>query len=203
MRSPRAARPKRSSTSVAERQPSSIVVLTKSIGREHDKMNFLRGTMHMRIRVQTVILGATLLAVSAPPTVAGEDTKACSLLTSAQVSAAVGESVDGGKEVATRTCEWKDASGNKDVLLTILGQMGSLSPVDRFMTSKMEVHGIKKTPVTGVGDDAIFIQMAGRPSLNVRIKNSVFQIRVSGSGVSEEQAKQAETTLAQQVILKL
>ena len=166
-------------------------------------MSIVRGATPMCIRIQTVPLAVMLLAAAVPLSWAGEDENTCSFLTSAQVGAALGEPVDGGKQVATRMCEWKSAAGNNSVMLTVFGQMGSLSPLDRFMNSKKEVAGITKTPANGVGDDAIFIQVMGGPSLNVRSKSSAFQIRVSGSGLSEDQAKQAEKTLAQQVVLKL
>jgi hypothetical protein len=157
----------------------------------------------MCTRIQIVTLGAIFLAAAGTLSLAGEDANTCSLLTSAQVSAALGEPVAGGNQVAPRMCQWKSVSGKKNVLLTVFGQMGSLSPVDRFMNSKKEVEGIAKTPATGVGDEAIFIQVTSGPSLNVRSKSSAFQIRVGGSGVSEDQAKQTEKTLAQQVVLKL
>ena len=94
-------------------------------------------------------------------------------------------------------------SSDKNVLLTVFSQMGGLSSVDRFIKSKREVAGIAKSPAPGIGDDAIHVQVMGGPSLNVRSKNSAFQIRVAGPGISEEQARQAEKTLAQQVVSKL
>ena len=94
-------------------------------------------------------------------------------------------------------------SSDKNVLLTVFSQMGSLSPVDRFIKFKRGVAGIAKTPAPGIGDDAIYVQVMRGPSMNVRSKNSAFQIRVAGPGISEEQARQAEKTLAQQVVSKL
>jgi hypothetical protein len=159
----------------------------------------------MCVRIQIVTLSSSiLLAAAAPLSSAAVDANTCSLLTPAQVGATLGEPVADGKQVVTRMCEWKSASGKKSVLLTVFGQMGRSSPVERFMNSKKEVAGITKTPVSGIGDDAIFIPgMGGGLSLNVRSKNSAFQIHVSGPGASEDQARRTAETLARQVVLKL
>ena len=131
---------------------------------------------------------------------------ACVLLTQQQVSAALGVSVQAGKRVSVRMCQWEqsDATGpnSKRVLLTVFGQMGSLSPVDRFNNSKTQVRNIAKDPVSGVGDDAVFISTMGL-ALNVRSGASAFQIRVSGARLTQDQLKQMEIALAKQVIPNL
>ena len=178
--------------------------LTRSIRNEHLDSLLVRGAKPMCVRIQIVTLSSILLAAAAPLSSAADEANTCSLLTPAQVAAALGEPVADGKQVVTRMCEWKIASGKKSVLLTVFGQMGRSSPVERFMNSKKEVAGITKTPASGIGDDAIFIPgMGGGLSLNVRSKNSAFQIHVGGPGVSEDQARRTAETLARQVVLKL
>ena len=131
---------------------------------------------------------------------------ACVLLTPQQVSGVLGVSVQAGKPVSVRMCQWEqsDASApnSKRVLLTVFGQMGRLSPVDRFNNSKTQVRGVAKDPVSGVGDDAVFISTMGL-ALNVRSGAAAFQIRVSGANLSQDQVKQMEIALAKQVIPNL
>jgi hypothetical protein len=132
--------------------------------------------------------------------------QACSLLTQAQVSAAASIALDVGKESGALDCQWsepgKGAIG-KGVLLHVLGPVGSLSPAERFNTIKtpLPMKGIVKTPVSGVGDDAVYITMSGRSELTVKKGDSVFQIKVYG--FPDEEAKAKEKTLAQNVLAKL
>ena len=131
---------------------------------------------------------------------------ACALLTDSQVSAAIGVPVQPGKRTGPRMCQWEQSGASfakaRRVMLTVFGQMGSLSPVDRFNNSKAAMGGITKTPIAGVGDDAVFISTMG-VALNVRSDSSAFQVRVNGGGLTPEQVKQMETALAKQVIPKL
>ncbi|MBV9158701.1 MAG: hypothetical protein JO097_20745 [Acidobacteriaceae bacterium] len=153
-----------------------------------------------------VITFAILLPAFRVDSLAADPDDACVLLTQQQVSAILGVSVQPGKPVSVRMCQWEqsDVSGpkSKRVLLTVFGKMGTLTPVDRFNTSKAPVSGIAKEPVSGVGDDALFIPTVGL-ALNVRSGSSAFQIRVSGPGLSHDQLKQMEIALAKQVIPKL
>jgi len=128
---------------------------------------------------------------------------ACALLTNNQVSAAIGVVVQSGKPMGVRMCQWEQSGAKATrVSLTVFGQMGSLSPVDRFNNSKAAIGGITKTPVTGVGDDAVFISTMG-VALNVRSGSSAFQVRVNGPGLMPEQIKQMEIAVAKQVIPNL
>ena len=131
---------------------------------------------------------------------------ACALLTDNQVSAAIGVAVQSGKPMGVHMCQWEQSGASfakaTRVLLTVFGQMGSMSPVDRFNNSKAAIGGITKTPVTGVGDDAVFISTMG-VALNVRSGSSAFQVRVNGPRLMPDQIKQMEIALAKQVIPKL
>lgn len=146
-------------------------------------------------------LGTSRAAYAAPPT------DACSLLTPAQVSAALGVAVGAGKQEGQLDCEW-DQPGwtmvrGMRLLLHILGPVGSLTPAQRFNT--MPVRGITKTPLSGVGDDAVYvIRGSSAPELTVKKGGSVFQIRIQGlprNQVNQIEAK--EKTLALEVLAKL
>lgn len=165
----------------------------------------IRGTAMPR-QTLSAIAFVVLLPGCAIDGLAASHDDACVLLSQQQVSATLGVSVEAGKPVSVRMCQWEqsDVRGpkGKRVLLTVFGQMGSLSPVDRFNNSKRSVSGISKESVSGVGDDAVFIPTMGL-ALNVRSGTSAFQIRVSGAGLSQDQLKQMEIALAKEVIAKL
>jgi hypothetical protein len=131
---------------------------------------------------------------------------ACSLLTTKQVSTALGLEVGAGKDSGPLDCQWSQPGksiGGKGVFLHILGPAGNRTPVERFSTMKtpLPVKGVTKTPVSGVDDDAVYITTSSGPELAVRKGNSVFQIKVNGFSVEESKAKEKE--LAQHVVAKL
>jgi hypothetical protein len=76
----------------------------------------------------------------------------------------------------------------------MFGQIGKLTPAERFENAKTPVEGITKTPVSGVGEDAYYIESGLNTSLYVRKGASVFQMIVFG--FSKEQVKTMEKTLA-------
>jgi hypothetical protein len=130
----------------------------------------------------------------------------CSLLTQAQVSAAVGIALSPGKESGTLDCQWSEPGKTftgKGVLIHVLGPVGSLTPAQRFNTIKMPVpiKGLTKTPVSGIGDDAVYVTTSGHTELTVKKGDSVFQVRVYG--LPDEEAKAKEKTLAQDALAKL
>jgi hypothetical protein len=173
------------------------------------------GAMNPQSTVATIFsivfifaLGAAQAAYAAPP----QDT--CAALTADQVTAVLGVSVSAqahgdlsGKDPDSHpTCWWSQpgvpAFSSKRVFLEIFGTIGNTSPLDRFSAAKTPVRGISKTPLSGVGDEAIFITSGGsNGSLDVRKGSSVFQIRVYGYPLEETKAK--EKGLALQVLANL
>jgi len=127
---------------------------------------------------------------------------ACSLLTTAQVSAALGTAVEAGKHIIEsnpRVCGWAPAGGpkvdGKKLTLTVM-------PLQSFENGKKPMKGIEKLPLGGVGDDAIYITTPGfGTALNVKKGSSAFQLRVGGFKPDEEKA--IEKALAPQVLAKL
>ena len=144
-------------------------------------------------------VGSVGMGYAAPPT------DACALLTSAQVSAVLGVDAAHGASDPTN-CQWSQPGkslGGKGVVLHILGPVGKLTPAERFETIKrpLPVKGINKTSVSGLGDDAVYVETRQFTELTVKKGNSVFQIKVSGFPAEEVKAK--EKTLAQEVLAKL
>jgi hypothetical protein len=127
---------------------------------------------------------------------------ACALLTTAEVSAALGTTVEAGKRViqsSPRVCGWAPPGGpqidGKKLTLTLM-------TLQSFETGKKPAEGIEKTPLTGVGDDAIYIVTKGfGAALNVKKGSSAFQLRVGG--FKPDQEKAIEKALAVQVLAKM
>jgi hypothetical protein len=163
--------------------------------------------MNSKLRVWQIVTTLFLFGVgrvgmlhAAPPT------DACSLLTPAQVSAVLSvEVIREGSAGHPTLCEWSSRAklGGKRVLLNIVEPMGTLTPAQRFETIKtpVPVKGITKTPIRGLGDDAVYGQTGQFTELTVKKGDFVFQIKVNGFPVEEVKAK--EKTLAQDVLAKL
>jgi hypothetical protein len=159
----------------------------------------------MNSKLPVILPALIALAVGGTPAAyAAPTADACSLLTAAQVSAVLGVSVE-VKTVDKSICEWSQQGAaplrGKAVLLTIIEPIGNLTPVDRFNAAKMPVPGVVKTPVSGLGDDAVYGGNNYRVALTVKKGNSAFEIIVSGVPVEESKAK--EKALAQEVLAKL
>ena len=131
----------------------------------------------------------------------------CSLLTPEQVSAVLGAQVGPGKRIAPTLCGWRPAgqpAGKaKSVMITLLDARG-------FAATKMQlnVKGITKVPVSGVGDEAVYGTTSGLGStLSVKKGDFYFVVHVNGfpfdkaKGADETEAK--EKTLALQILSKM
>ncbi len=132
----------------------------------------------------------------------GAEPDACSLLTSAQVSAVLGLSVGNGQHLPAKNpkvCGW-NAQGSstpspKRVVL-------SVESAKTWAAKKVPVEGITKTPAPGIGDDAIYITTPPfGTGLNVKKGDLAFTVRVYGLPHDEMMAK--EKTLAGEVLRKL
>jgi hypothetical protein len=149
------------------------------------------------------IIAATLLLV--PPAGALAAGEACTLLTDAQVSAALGAPVEPGKPIASPTsCQW--LGKGKYATLTANNTIASKTALERFDTGKKStMPGITVEPVGGVGDDAYYVYFSGttRAGLGLVVKkeNSAFEVRVYGFDL--DKAKPIAKTLAQSVAGKL
>ncbi|HKV61825.1 MAG TPA: hypothetical protein VJO16_07930 [Candidatus Acidoferrum sp.] len=163
----------------------------------------------MKFKLSLIVAGLLALAMgSTRATYAAPPKDACSLLTPAQVNAALGVAPASGKGTLDQSlCEWSQGNTmvhDKGIFLLILGSIGTLTPAQRFDAIKMPlpVKGIIKTPVSGLGDDAVYGQTgSGAPELTVKKGKVVFQIKVVGFPVDEIKAK--EKALALDVLAKL
>ncbi|HTB87239.1 MAG TPA: hypothetical protein VK743_04790 [Steroidobacteraceae bacterium] len=156
-----------------------------------------------------VICGLVFALQSSHASAAGREARdACSFLSESKVSAILGVAIDAGRHIgpSNALCGWgepgdPDHSG-KHALLTIYRAVGKISPVERFENGKMPIQGIEKTPVSGIGDEAYYIDTPGfGVGLNVKKGNFAFQVKVFG--FSPQMIKAMENSLAQDVLTKL
>jgi hypothetical protein len=164
----------------------------------------------MRIQAGVAVICGMVFAfqISVAGAAGREVRDACSFLSENKLSAILGLPLDAGRHIGpgSALCGWgepndPDHSG-KHVLLTIYRAVGKLSPVERFENGKMPIQGIEKTPVSGIGDDAYYIDTPGFGlGLNVKRGNFAFQVKVFG--FSPQMTKTIENSLAQDVLAKL
>src|SRR3954470_16714938 len=148
------------------------------------------------------IVAALLLVMPAGEFAAAGE--ACTLLTDAQVTAALGVTVSPGAPIGLPTsCQW--AGKGKIATLTANNTIAGKTALERFDTGKKSnLPGIKVEPVSGVGDDAYYVFYSGTTralGLVVKKGKNAFEVRVYGFDL--EQAKTVARTLAQNVAGKL
>lgn len=159
----------------------------------------------MRSIALTAALTAYVLLSCAGPLLAADATVACSLVTQAQIGAAIGGTVGVGSPIGAPTsCQW--AGQGKIVTLTINQTRAGKSAVDQFNDGKTRaLPGVTTEPVGGVGDDAYYVYFSGqnRAGCGVMVKkgSAVFEVRVYGFDLN--QAKTVSKAIAQDVAGKL
>ena len=152
------------------------------------KSNYLRHFVTVCICVSAVLGSKTAAAQSAAP---------CSLLTSAQITAAVGVSVGAAQPIANTGCSW-----------TAPHMIVSLSLWDGSKWDKMKTPapGMNRTSVSGLGDDAFYTTMgpaSGKQmaTLSVKKGGTAYLIKVYGPDVAQQMSM--EKTLAGSVLASL
>jgi hypothetical protein len=156
-----------------------------------------------------VICGMVIALQGSPADAAGrEGADACSLVSQTTVSTVLGVALDAGRHIGpgSALCGWGEPNdpnhSGRHVLLTIYRAVGKLSPVERFENGKTPIRGIEKTPVSGIGDEAYYIDTPGFGlGLNVKKGNFAFQVKVFG--FSPDLIKKFEKALAQSVLSRL
>lgn len=126
---------------------------------------------------------------------------ACSLLTAAEVSKALGISVKNGQRVilsSPNMCGWASPGGPTNSKRVV----ASIITLEMFDHEKTPLKGIDETQAPGVGDEAHYMTTPGfGTGLSVKRGSSAFKIRVYG--FSDEAVKQKERELAQNALAKL
>jgi hypothetical protein len=136
----------------------------------------------------SAILGARTAAAQATP---------CSLLTSAQITAAVGVSVGSAQPIANTGCSWSAPH----IIVTV-----SLWDGSKWDRMKAPFPGAERSPISGLGDDAFFTTMgpaSGKQFVTLSVKKgaTAYLIKVYGPNVSEQMSM--EKALAGNVLAAL
>jgi len=129
-------------------------------------------------------------------------TDPCSLLTPAQVSSVLGVNVGAGKNLVSTVCDWSMPNPPQGVAVKKVTV--TLQKPQAFAYAKMPVNSkeITKTPVNGIGDDAVYGTTSGKlATLTVKKGEVVFVVRVSGFPL--DQLEDKEKTLAREIVGKL
>jgi hypothetical protein len=120
----------------------------------------------------------------------------CSLLTSAEVSAAVGANVGAAQPIANTGCSWSAPH----IIVTV-----SLWDASDWAKFKTPLPGTTRTAVSGFGDDAFFSTMGSAEkqftTLTVKKGSTAYVIKVYGGNATDQLSK--EKTLAGNVLAKL
>jgi hypothetical protein len=132
------------------------------------------------------------------------DSDPCALLTQAQVATATGMNVGPGEHKGAKLCEWPvpnqpNSIEGKKVTLT-------LQPGLAFNFAKAPTgHGIVKTPVSGLGDDAVY-GTTPKYATTLTVKKGDLTFTVHVFGIPQDQTdtiKAMEMVLAKEVLANL
>ena len=175
--------------------------------------------MPSKISLGAVIVAVFIAAsVMAPPADAAPSDDACVILSPAQLSAALGVTMGAGSHVTPtflKTCTWAPAGGPTNDLKYLTLNLQTAEGYDAGKKMLEQVTAVMKarrdedapapviTPLSGVGDDAYYLDTANILSLIVKKGNSAFKIVIYGGGLPMAKRQSAEKALAQQVLSKL
>ena len=121
------------------------------------------------------VLVSFALSTSARPAVSQMPTDPCAQVSAQHVSAALGETVAAGKPGPPPTCTWV-ANAPKHQIVTLM-----YSPPGDWNTRKNRpMPGVEKTPVSGVGDEAISMKAGNLVTLYAKKGSTTFMVRVYG-----------------------
>ena len=142
----------------------------------------------------------TLLAIglsSSAATAFAAPTEACSVLTTAQVSSALGMSVKDGTYIMPtfkKTCTWNITKGGSVTL--------QLQSLQFFNAGKGAMAAAERTSASGVGDEAYYLGVGPTTGLVVRKGNDAFKISIYSKDLNLDQRKSIEKALAAQALTK-
>ena len=156
--------------------------------------------MRFNSSLAIVSIALTLFCTASSTNAAPSDP--CSLLTPDQIGAVIGSTVEAGKAVGTKMCQW--LVPNQPAGLNGKKVAVTLQDSRAFAYAKTPVNDarITKTPVSGVGDEAIQGTTLGKvTTLTVKKGDTVFVVHVTGFPV--DQAQSMEKSLALQILPKL
>jgi hypothetical protein len=144
----------------------------------------------MALRNLGQCFATTLLAaaVSASSALAGS-VAPCDWVTRAQVKAAMGVDMNAGTPISNTGCSWHGSAEKVDVTLSF--QLAS----KWWAAIKAPIVPYVKTPVSGIGDEAIYIKGGNLVWLSVKKGDRILNVKVYGVN-DEAKQKAIEKALA-------
>jgi len=131
--------------------------------------------VNLNASVSVIIAMGTALAIGTARRADAESTvDPCSLLTTAQVSSAIGGAAQPGQPINKTGCSW--SSTTPKAMVTI--SFDNLGTYASMKTGRSPV--VTKTPVSGVGEDAFYSTMGPTTTLTVKKGDTYFVVRVYG-----------------------
>lgn len=147
-----------------------------------------------------------LLSATAATWAAGADTDACTLLTSAQVGAAVGVQVPQGTHVTptfVKTCTWTPSGASSVKSVTLQVQTAANYDGGKRMAQQVAPMGRGvAVQSASVGDDAYYYVAGEQVGLLVKKGGASFKVQIYAT-LPVDKKKAMEMTLARQVLAKL
>src|SRR5262245_50867119 len=121
------------------------------------------------------VIISVLVASGPRAAVAQVPSDPCAQVTPAEVSTALGETVEAGQKVGTKTCSWSAEKPTHQIVSLMY------SPPGDWNTLKTRQDpGVTRATVSGVGDDAVAQTVANFTTLFVKKGSTVFMVRVYG-----------------------
>jgi hypothetical protein len=172
----------------------------------------------MRVKVYLFASAVFMLLVNAAPLPAATaesvnlaSVDACSLLTPAELGAAVGVPMDSyfhaqnhNHAGPTTICTWQSPPRGDGPPVTLMFLQLSVMPFAKsiFEQEKYRAGQENVTNVSGLGDDAYYAQIGPMTILNV--KKGAIEVKVTWAGTTDDQtAMDAERSIAAQVLSEL
>ena len=151
-------------------------------------------------RSAALVLATCLTLVGVSRAAYPAPTDPCSLLSQAQVSAALGVSVGAGKGTGGKICRWAGPDGRPGSPALVLTMQDAKA--FEFAKSPSKSATLVKARAAGIGDDAV-INTIGivTATLTVKKGDTYFELHVYGFPVDRTQT--VETTLAKEVVANL
>jgi len=125
------------------------------------------------------------------------DANACTLLTPAQILTATGVVVSAGKNLGgSYICGWKASNASKNIVV----YFEDASHRTLISGSSPFMRNVQKTPVSGLGDGAVYISNAGMFGTGLAVKKGQHVFQVRAPGFPADQGKDIEMKLARVIL---
>ncbi len=151
-------------------------------------------------RIAALVLATSLGAVFGATRAGGAPPDPCSLLTQAEVSAALGVTVGAGKATG-KICRWGVPGGRAGVSPALVLTMQDANAFE-FAKRPSKSATVVKTPAAGIGDEAVF-NTVGIVTATLTVKRGEMYFEVHVYGFPVDRTKTIETTVAKEAVARL